>query len=73
MDLAVRAVKSDEKRRPEYMMLYIRDNEMRAEGREEGIITSIRNLLETLKLTAQQAMDALKISAEDQQRYLKML
>ena len=36
LDNAVRAVKSDEERRLEYMMLYIRDNEMRAEGREEG-------------------------------------
>ena len=36
LDDAVKAVKSNEERRLEYMMLYIRDNEMRAEGRAEG-------------------------------------
>ena len=53
----------------------------RAEGREEGLeqgreeerISSIRNLMATLALTAKQAMDALKISPSDQQRYLKIL
>ena len=42
-------------------------------GREETLITSIRNLMETLKLTAQQAMDALKIPEADQNKYAKML
>ena len=38
LDDAVKAVKANEERRLEYMMLYIRDNEMRAEGRKEGRI-----------------------------------
>ena len=37
LDDAVKAVKSNEERRLEYMMLTIRDNEMREEGREEGL------------------------------------
>jgi flagellar biosynthesis/type III secretory pathway protein FliH len=36
LDDAVNAVKANEERRLEYMMLWVRDNEMRAEGREEG-------------------------------------
>ena len=37
LDEAVKAVKSSEERRLEYMLLVTRDNEMRAEGRAEGI------------------------------------
>ena len=51
--------------------------EIRKEGIEEGIeqgieqsrIDSIRNLMDSLKMTAQQAMDALKIPAADQIKY----
>ena len=34
---AVKSVKSSEESRLEYMLLWVRDNEMRAEGRAEGI------------------------------------
>ena len=40
---------------------------------DHTLIHSIRSLMETMKWTAQQAMDALKISTEDQKRYLAML
>ncbi len=47
------------------------------DGRKEGIdqtrVESIRNLMKTLKLTAQQAMDALLIPAADQAKYLAKL
>ncbi len=53
----------------------------RAEGRAEGErkgraeeqLASIRNLMETLQLTAWQAMDALKIPAENQERWIGQL
>lgn len=49
----------------------------REEGREEGkestILFSVRSLMETLKLTAQQAMDALKIPTADQAKYISKL
>lgn len=47
--------------------------EGREEGREEERISSIRNLMESLSLTAKQAMDILKFTPAEQQRYLKML
>ena len=51
--------------------------EGRLEGREEGRgeeqLSSIRNLMKTLKLTAQQAMDALEIPPSDQKNFLAML
>ena len=47
------------------------------DGRREGIdqtrVESIRNLMKTLKLTAQQAMDALLIPPADQSKYLAKL
>ena len=40
---------------------------------DKTLLDSIRNLMDTLKLTAQQAMDALKISADEQKRFSQML
>ena len=51
--------------------------EGKAEGRTEGIlettITSIRNLTETLGLSVENAMAALKIPENEQQKYLELL
>ena len=48
-----------------------------AKGRKEGIdqarLESIRSIMDGLKYTAQQAMDLLRIPAEDQQRYASRL
>ena len=81
LDDAVKGVKSSEERRHEYMVMMIREMELkeeaRAEGWTEGVdqnrVESIRNLMKTLKLTAQQAMDALLIPAADQSKYLSKL
>ncbi len=46
-------------------------------GRKQGIentrLESVRSLMETMRLTAQQAMDALMIPADEQSRYIAML
>ena len=42
-------------------------------GSEYTLLNSIRNIMESLKVSAAQAMDILKISAKDQPRYLKLL
>ena len=46
-------------------------------GRQEGVDTtrveSIRNIMESFKVTAQQAMEALKIPTAEQKKYLGML
>ena len=55
--------------------------EMRQDSRNEGIVQgieinrleSIRNLMVSLKCTAQQAMDLLQIPASDQSKYLAKL
>ena len=47
--------------------------EMKKEEKDRTLLDSIKNLMETMKWTAQQAMDALKISADDQKRFSQML
>lgn len=47
--------------------------ETREQGAECERIKNIKSLMETLKLTAQQAMDALKIPLTDQTKYLSKL
>ncbi|MBQ7501454.1 Rpn family recombination-promoting nuclease/putative transposase [bacterium] len=45
----------------------------KAEGQHTERVFSIRNLMKTLGLTAEQAMDALLIPAEEQQKYLAQI
>lgn len=47
--------------------------EGRAEGRAEERVSSIRNIMETLGVSVEKAMDALKIAAESRETYRKML
>ena len=44
-----------------------------AHGMERGLVQSIRSLRETLKLTTQQAMDALQIPQSEREHYLTLL
>lgn len=47
--------------------------EGRAEGIEEDSIIHIRNIMSNLKLTAEQAMEALGIAKSDYNKYINML
>ncbi len=47
--------------------------EGRSEGRREGRVESIRNLMESMSLTAEQAMKALKIPAGEFGKYMTLL
>ena len=42
-------------------------------GMTDGLLSSIQNLMETMKLTVEQAMDALKIPEADRQKYIELL
>ena len=42
-------------------------------GLEAATLNAIRNLMETLKLTAEQAMEALKVPKEEKVKYAGML
>lgn len=43
------------------------------QGKEKGMLESIRNLMDSLKLTAEQAMDALKVPEADRPKFLELL
>jgi len=45
----------------------------REEGREEGTILNIKNLMKNMKLTAEQAMEALGIDKSEFSKYMTML
>lgn len=47
--------------------------DMRNEVVENTLLQNIKNLMETMKLTAEQAMDALKIPDSDRMRYMERL
>ena len=47
--------------------------EGRAEGCDDTNVKNIRNLMDSFKLTAKQAMDALKIDVKDQTKYARQL
>ena len=48
-------------------------NEARDEGKKETLLDSIRSLMETMNLTAKQAMDALKVPVDKQKEYLALI
>ena len=48
-------------------------NEGIEKGREQAYLENIRSMMETLKLTSQQAMDALKIPVTEQAKYVTKL
>ena len=77
------AARSHEKWRREYMTLQERDELMREEGRKEGReegrrkegteianLYIIKNLMETLEISAEKAIDLVKIPAEEREKYL---
>ena len=47
--------------------------EGKTEGKEKNLIENIRSLMETLNFTSKQAMDALKIPANEQSKYLELI
>ena len=47
--------------------------DLQDEREKETLIKSIRNLMETLNLTAKQAMDALKIPDDKKKEYLALV
>ena len=51
------------------MTLMMELKQQRREGAEQKQVENIRSLMETMKWTAKQAMDALKIPVAEQKKY----
>ena len=45
----------------------------REEGREDNLLSNLRNLMHNMRLTAEQAMDALSVPEENRSKYLAVL
>lgn len=69
----VREVRSDEKMEVSYMMWELKYQDAKAEGRTEGILSSIMNLMETMGVSVEKAMTALKVPETERQKYLDLL
>ncbi len=48
-------------------------NEARDEGKKETLLDNVRSLMETMNLTAQQAMNALKVPVDKQKEYVELI
>ena len=53
----------------------VKNEEIRGKeiGKDEATIGNIKSIMETLNITSKQAMDMLKISAEKQEEYFRLL
>lgn len=66
-------LKSNQEVGVKYMRLWEELDDARIEGREEERLSSIRNLMNSTGWTAERAMEALKISETERQKYVNML
>ncbi len=66
-------LKSNQEVGVKYMRLWEELDDARIEGREEERLSSIRNLMDSTGWTAERAMEALKISETERQKYVNML
>ena len=69
----VEKVKAHEEMKVEYMTYMAQLQDERREGYSDGVVSSIRGLIESVGWTVNQAMDALKIPAAEQPKYAAML
>ena len=73
LDVAVQKVKSNEKWRLDYVMYDVEMRDREREAKDVAITDNIRNLMQNMKWSLQQAMDALSIAPAKQQQYALML
>ena len=73
LDVAVKSVKSNEKARLEYMTYHMALLESELEGREKNLIENLQAIMDSLQVTAEKAMDILKIPQDKRNRLLSLL
>ena len=47
--------------------------ELQEEAKKENLLDNIRSLMETMNMTAKQAMEALRVPAEKQEEYVTLI
>ena len=73
LEAAVKKAKANKEWRRDYMTARMRDLENQEIGEQNAKVIDIKNLMETLKLTLEQAMDALKIPTDQRSMYAGMV
>ena len=77
LDVAVQVVKSNQKVRLEYMTYQMALLESKLEGEERGrektLIENLQAIMDSLQVTAEKAMDILKIPQDKRNRLLSLL
>ena len=73
LDAAVQAVKSNQKARLEYMTFEMALLESELEGREKNLIENLKAVMDSLQVTAEKAMDILKIPNDKRSRLFSLL
>ena len=53
--------------------LEVRAEEARADGRQEGLTTSIRNVMHSMNFSVEKAMDVLQIPADEREKYAALV
>lgn len=70
---AIRDIRSDEKKEASYMTMQMLMADERWAGREEGLLSAIRNLMNTMNWSVEQAMEALSIPKVERTKYAALL
>jgi predicted transposase/invertase (TIGR01784 family) len=65
----IESIKKDREMEERFMLFEELLRDERAEGRAEGLLSSIQNLMESMNLSMEQAMDALKIPEDERCKY----
>ena len=73
LDRAVRKVKESKEWRLSYMTYELALMEREELGEEKATLANLRSIMESLKISAEKAMEILKISKDEQPRYLSKL
>ena len=53
--------------------LEVRAEEARADGRQEGLTASIRNVMHSMNFSVEKAMDVLQIPADERAKYAALV
>ncbi len=73
IEQAVEKVKTNEELEGTYMTLVMKLQDMKYEGAQNERLANLKTMMETLNLSADEAMDALRVPEKDRQEYRKLL
>ena len=73
IETTIQKLKTKESERVSYMTLEMKMKEERKEGRKETLLASIRSLMQKMNIPAEEAMELLSLSPEQQKEIAPLL